>query len=191
MANRTCSIEGCGRKHKARGFCNTHYYAAKNRGELPVIMPMYASPEECFAARTERDEDSGCLVWTGGREVDGYGRLGVDGKLMRAHRYAWERVNGPIAPGKQVDHTCYRRDCVEVGHLRLASHSENARNRSGAMPGTATGVRNVHRNKKGFRAVVRKEGTAYRAGTFSTIEEAAKAAEKLRTELFGEFAGRG
>ena len=191
MANRTCSIEGCGRKHKARGFCNSHYYAAKDRGELPVIMPMYASPEECFEARTERDEESGCLVWIGAKTVDGYGQLGVRGKMARAHRWAWEQVNGAIPPGDQVDHICYRRGCVEVSHLRLASHSENARNRSGAMPGSATGVRGVYRNKKGFRAVVRKDGKSHGGGTFPTIDEAAKAVRKLRAELFGEFAGRG
>lgn len=191
MAQRTCSIQGCERHHKARGFCSGHYYAAKRRGELPVVMPMHGSPEECFAARTERDVDTGCLIWTGAREVDGYGRLGVHGKLMRAHRYAWERSNGPIPEGLFLDHTCYRPACVEIMHLRIATPQENAQNRSGAMPGSVTGVRGVHPNKKGFRASVRKGGQGYRSQTFSTIEEAALAAEMLRAELFGEFAGRG
>lgn len=191
MANRTCSIEGCGRKHKARGFCNSHYYAAKDRGELPVIMPMHSDPEEAFAARTKRDAATGCLIWIGAREVHGYGRLGVHGKLTRAHRYAWERVNGPIPDGMFLDHMCYRPECTEVSHLRLATPQENAQNRSGAMPGSVTGVRGVSPNKRGFRAAVRKDGKSHRGGTFSTIEEADSVARKLRAELFGEFAGRG
>lgn len=189
MTKRTCTADGCAKAHKARGFCHNHYYAAKKRGDLPVVMPMHSDPDEAFASRTERRGD--CLVWTGAKTLDGYGQLGVRGKMTRAHRYAWERERGPVPEGMWIDHTCYEPSCCEVSHLRLADAAQNGQNRNGAMPGSSTGVRNVYRNGKGFRAAVRKDGRGHTAGTYSTIEEAAVAAEKLRAELFGEFAGRG
>src|SRR5690606_21541386 len=56
----------------------------------------YATPEEAFEARTEPLAWSGCLVWTGHLNHAGYGRLWVDGRMVLAHRYAWEQENGPI-----------------------------------------------------------------------------------------------
>ncbi|WP_258772454.1 hypothetical protein [Brachybacterium alimentarium] len=52
-------------------------------------------------------------------------------------------------------------------------------------------MRGVSHKRNGYRARVNKGGVEYSAGTFPTIEQAALAAEKLRAELFGEFAGRG
>jgi len=31
---KTCTVRGCGKPHAAHGYCNTHYVAAKRRGEL-------------------------------------------------------------------------------------------------------------------------------------------------------------
>jgi hypothetical protein len=42
MAERTCSIEGCGRKHMARGWCSTHYERWRRTGspqdDRPVML---------------------------------------------------------------------------------------------------------------------------------------------------------
>lgn len=32
MSDRTCAVEGCGKPHRARGYCNTHYYQQKRDG---------------------------------------------------------------------------------------------------------------------------------------------------------------
>ena len=190
MADRTCSIEGCEREFRARGLCASHYTLARRRGDLQIATKRPHDHEAVFKARTVRDLDTGCLLWMGAI-TDGYGRFQVNGRLMRTHRYAWERVNGPIPEGMLVDHSCHRRDCVEISHLRLATIAENGQNRSGPVPGSSTGVRNVHKKRGGFRAVVHKGGERVYGKTVPTLEQAAETAEKLREELFGEFAGRG
>lgn len=187
-----CKVEGCGRRAAGWELCDAHYRRWKKSGdplsggELAVV---HRDWEEAFDAYTSRDEESGCLIWTGYVGTDGYGTIG--GRGTRAHRYAWERKNGPIPCGAEIDHVCYRKACVETGHLRIAVHAENARNLSGPTAASSTGVRNVTYSRGKYRVRLTLDGTRHHGGTFPTLEQAAEAAEKLRTELFGEFAGRG
>ena len=112
-------------------------------------------------------------------------------KRVMAHRYAWERVNGPIPDGMLLDHTCWNKSCVNVDHLRLATKGENNSYRNAAQANSTSGVRNVHAYQNQWRVVLQKNGKRIHYGLFSTIEEAAVVAEQARQELFGEFAGRG
>jgi hypothetical protein len=74
-----------------------------------------------------REDVSGCHLWTGARNVWGYGRLHVGGKMLAAHRVAWELANGPIPDGMWVLHHCDVRDCVNPAHLYLGTHRQNVR----------------------------------------------------------------
>ena len=149
---------------------------------------LYATPVEAFAARTELQGD--CLIWTGATRHGGYGQLKVDGRKIAAHRYAFERENGPIPEGMVVDHICHNRACCAVSHLRLATSAQNAQNRSGSAHGTDL-PRGVTRRPSGrYQAQVRHDGILRTVGTFDTAAEASAAASAARAELFGEFAGR-
>lgn len=65
---------------------------------------------------------------------NGYGRLRVNGKNHMAHRYAWERVNGPIPNGMTIDHLCFNRACIEPAHMRIVTRAVNgARHRPGCQ----------------------------------------------------------
>lgn len=77
---------------------------------------------------TRRDPVFGCLVWTGRLDREGYGFQG----RSRAHIVAWERAHGPIADGREVDHLCRERACVEPVHLELVTRSENERRKAWA-----------------------------------------------------------
>src|SRR5688500_7558120 len=55
----------------------------------------------------------------------GYSRLYRHGKTVYAHRLAYETWVGPIPQGKQIDHLCARRNCINPAHLEVVSSREN------------------------------------------------------------------
>jgi hypothetical protein len=150
------------------------------------------STEERFREYTERDTASGCLVWTGAKSSTGYGYMTKPGGGMEhAHRHAWRLVYGEIASSTWLDHSCHRRDCVEVSHLRIATPPENGANRRGPNRNGSTGVRNVHRHGDSYRVRVVKCGQIFEGGLFKDLDTAAAAAKQLRHDLNGAFAGEG
>lgn len=42
-----------------------------------------------------------------------------------AHRYFWEKTNGPIPEGLVIDHLCRNRACVNLEHLEVVTGREN------------------------------------------------------------------
>ena len=60
-----CKFEGCDRKHKAKGFCGSHYESYRRNGE---------ARELAFI----RDGRS--------KTVDGYVRIRINGRYEREHR---------------------------------------------------------------------------------------------------------
>ena len=125
-----CDIAGCANVHVARGWCGKHYQKYKKRGDPLAEAWRPPTPGERFAARAEWQGE--CLVWTGSPDSSGYGSLRVGGRSKFAHRYAWEQAHGPIPDGLTVDHLCFNTLCVNVGHLRLLTRSENSRNQRSA-----------------------------------------------------------
>ena len=57
--------------------------------------------------------------------VNGYHKLWAGKKNVRAHRWAWELVNGKIPADKVIDHLCRNRACVALDHLRVVTQQEN------------------------------------------------------------------
>lgn len=189
----TCTHDGCDRAYDYGGYCNMHYLRSRQGIEMSKpARRIIRDAEESFAARTRAD--GGCLVWTGARNEAGYGIQTAGGSRARkpglAHRYAWERANGPIPDGMKVDHICWNPACVNVEHLRLASNAENVRYRKGPNSGRENALpRNVYRKRDKFRVQIVKDGKAHGFGVYETVGEADAVAAAARACLFGEFSG--
>jgi hypothetical protein len=66
-----------------------------------------------------------CWEWTGARFRYGYGAQGWKGKNHKAHRIAWELVNGPIPDGMCICHHCDNPPCCNPAHLFLGTMQDN------------------------------------------------------------------
>jgi HNH endonuclease len=73
--------------------------------------------------------ESGCWIWMRACTSGGYGKLRVGGRLVLAHRFAWELTRGPIPTGIHVLHRCDVPSCVNPKHLFLGSHADNMRDK--------------------------------------------------------------
>ncbi len=75
------------------------------------------------------DASGPCWQWMGAGAGKGYGKIGVvvDGKpsYPYAHRVAWEILVGEIPEGKELDHLCKNRRCVNPDHLEPVTRRQN------------------------------------------------------------------
>lgn len=178
-----CSVEGCTKHVRTRGWCNAHYQRWYKHGDPESSGKgtgiRYPTPEEAFTNRPVWV--GGCLIWP---TVSGYGQLSVGNTPVLAHRYAWERVNGPIPVGLVIDHSCYNRSCVNIEHLSLATYQQNGENRSGPNRDNSSGYLNVSwsRPSRKWLVQVTNKGIRYHGGYFDDVSEANLAAIALRNK---------
>ncbi len=87
----------------------------------------------------------GCLLWTGEKHDEGYGRVTIERKPRRhrfmAHRVSYEIEREPVPDDLTIDHTCRVRLCVNPEHLEIVTLEENTRREMAALHGSDPGVR--------------------------------------------------
>lgn len=190
MNKTTCSIPQCSNKKYGKGWCSKHYQRWRSHGDpLAAVKTYYSDPEEAFSARVE--PRGKCIVWTGSKTPAGYGNLRARGLVVYAHRYAWERVNGPIPDGALIGHKCHNRSCVKVSHLRLANSFQNRTHLRGANKNNkSSGVRNVYKVNGRWIVYIKHNYKLRYLGSYDSSEEAQRIAEFTREKWFGEYAGK-
>lgn len=134
------------------------------------------------------DKSGECWLWQKALLNTGYGYFRVtlpERKMIGAHRFSYELVNGPVPKGFVVDHICHEPRCVRPDHLRAVTIKQNLEHKLTESRTARSGVRGVvwdGRLKK-WKAQVRHNGKCYANGHYSTVEEAAVAVRELRLKL--------
>jgi hypothetical protein len=128
----------------------------------------------------------------------GYACIKIGGRVVDAHRVAYDLVNGPIPPRMLVLHNCDVRRCVAPAHLRLGTHKDNVadmiRRGRDLRPERRSGIMRATRdagglgNQKLDRATVETIRQAVRSG--STRADVAKAFGVSRTLVGNIVLGR-
>lgn len=104
------------------------------------------------------DKSDECWIWTASLDRHGYGQFKLSGKMLRAHRVAYELMVGVIPDGLVIDHLCRNRACVRPDHLEPVAPIENVRRGERA---NLTHCRNGHP----YDEVNTYVGKQYRTGT--------------------------
>lgn len=99
------------------------------------------SVEERFWEKVDRQDDSDCWPWLGGTRRGGYGEFWVEGRIVTAHRFAYELLIGPIPAGLALDHRCEQPSCVNPFHCEPATNVENVLR---GASGPAVNARKTH-----------------------------------------------
>jgi HNH endonuclease len=126
---------------------------------------------ERFSEKVDRRDPGECWLWLGLLNGSGYGVFSMNGRTVMAHRVAYERQNGSIPPGLEIDHLCRNRTCVNPVHLEPVTGRVNTL-RSTSF--TALNARKTHCpaghaydrtntfGRRGCRTCVRSQQAAYR-----------------------------
>ncbi len=189
MADRTCSIDGCERPNRQRGWCYKHHRQWTRHGDpmAPIVKP---SLTDTFWAHVDKNGPvsrlgTQCWNWTRSTGSHGYGELRHKGRLILVHRLSYALANGVEASGL-VDHQCHNPLCVNPEHLRSVTKKQNGENRSGLPTNNTSGVLGVGwcKRRRRWRGNVGHNGKFIHVGYFDSRADAEAAVVAKRNELF-------
>jgi HNH endonuclease len=198
-----CKVDGCEKLAKGgRGWCQTHYqrwYARSDRSD-PAVAKVILGPEgDQFWAKVNKDgpvpaykpELGPCWIWTAGVDGHGYGQFGLkkSTKAVRAHRYSFEAIVGPIDAGLDLDHLCRVPLCVNPAHLEPVPRVTNV-NRGWDARGRSNPFIGVYwyAPTRKWIARIHHAGKSRYLGYFTEAVDAARAFDAAAREVRGSQA---
>lgn len=158
-----------------------------SRGRRFKSFPVHQMIIDFLEARYIPEPNSGCWLWIGEMNRNGYGRFKDPrtGRYIMAHRRSFEVEHGRRLPRNRVlDHKCRVRSCINPAHLQPRSGkvntllgkgptAVNARKRS-CIRGHRLAGKNLYRTPEGYRACRRCKANRARAKRLSGLGQPLK-----------------
>ena len=139
---RLCSMDGCRKRHEARGLCAMHYKRLRAHGdanEVKIKKSARGEPMRWLLANLSCDGKE-CLIWPFARDPGtGYGHMSINRSTVAAARVVCEHTNGPPPTDEhEAAHSCGNGHlgCVHPKHVRWATKLENEadKRKHGTLP---------------------------------------------------------
>lgn len=89
---------------------------------------------EWIDSRVKVHPTTGCWLWTRVPSLRGRAKFrlgGRKGKMVTVSVWLWAHKNGPVPVGKELDHLCRVRHCINPEHLEAVTRRENLRRGAG------------------------------------------------------------
>jgi hypothetical protein len=130
---RICSIENCGKKVFARGWCSRHWHRWRYHGDPLKGGTANGEPLQYFQETILTYEGNECLTWPYATNSAGYAHMYVDGRTQLISRLICSEVYGPAPPNHEAAHECGKGHlaCVAKRHLSWKTPVSNAADRVG------------------------------------------------------------
>lgn len=117
---------------------------------------------------------------------EGYIVIGIDYKVLKAHRLAWLHFHGELPTGLDIDHINGQRGDNRIENLRLCTVSQNSQNLQRAYRNNkSSGILGVywHSQAKKWQAKIQLDGRPKSLGLYLTKDEAAAAYAKAKRAM--------
>lgn len=140
---KTCTVEGCERTVKGKGYCKKHYTRWLRHGSPTTLLKAPPGSHLAFVEAVVAGEapttERGCVLWPFSLDPDGYPKMTPPGtgRKVSVGTVVLERTVGPRpSSGHTVGHAphsvCGHRSCVSPAHLSWQTRAEQSAQQSQA-----------------------------------------------------------
>lgn len=157
--------------------------------------------QERLHALLDYDRETGVFRWretrggvragavAGRVDTNGYVEIGLDGRLIKAHRLAWIHACGRIGEGLVIDHKNGIKTDNRLDNLRPVTPSDNGRNRH--KPAGRNPVAGVswEKARQKWRADAKVGNKCVTVGRYDSVSEACAARAAFLARIWPELVG--
>lgn len=87
------------------------------------MITTHSPPIDRILSKTKKH--GSCLLYTGSLDHKGYGRISINYRAWKVHRWMYEHFKGTVPFHLVVDHLCNNRSCINLKHLEVKTQREN------------------------------------------------------------------
>lgn len=102
----------------------------KRPRKTAAILCNPAAALELLKRKIQVDEKTGCHIWQGSKNYNGYGQVRIEGIQWAVHRLMYELTFGPISQDASawwILHKCDTPGCCNPDHLYAGTPTDNSR----------------------------------------------------------------